>query len=1017
MRVVMVDQKGPKVYGYFALATEIHDDSGAPHTLEHLIFMGSRSYKFKGILDKLATRAYSNTNAWTATDHTAYTLDTAGWEGFAQILPVYLEHVLLPTLTDEGCYTEVHHVDGTGRDAGVVYSEMQGTQNSQAELMDIRARRLLYPEDVGFHYETGGLMEQLRVLTADRIRDFHKTMYQPKNLCLVLIGEIDHSNLLQILDNFEDGILDEVPRLDEPFKRPWIDSGRTPALTKSVIDIVQFPEEDESMGEILIGFLGPDYNNDLLQAALGVFLIYICGSSVSLLENTIVEKEQLASAVYYSSDTRPDVTTWFSLTGVETKKLKAVERRFFEVLKDAAVKPLDMSYMQDCLHRVIRQFKFICESSGTFFGDIVIYDHLFGPRDGSQLVNAASLKEYKTLETWTEQDWREFFTKWFSDANHVSILGTPSKKLSQRLKDEEKARVKKQQEQLGEEGIKKLAEKLEAAKAFNDREIPAELLKKFKVPGTDSIHFFPTITARSGLARKMGELNNSIQHKIDEERTNFPVFIHFEHIPTNFVHLNLILCTHSIPVELRPLLTVYLLNFFDTPVQRDGRRVEFEEIVVQLEKDTVSYSIDAATSGIGNPELIRIQMQVEPPKYVTAIKWIRDLLFHSIFDETRLKATLAKIIADIPDEKRSGDAMAGSIVAMINFSRESSVRAQNTLVKALYLRRISKLVEESSHSIIANLETIRRILIEPSNFRVFVMANLETGALLTPVSSWTALTAHLDTSNLALAPLDSRSTSLSEAGKNPGKVACIVPISTIDSSYAYLTARGPDSFEHPQLPALAVAVAYLDAVEGPMWVAVRGTGLAYGTNFARDIDTGLLQFSIYRSPDAYNAFAASKKTVEDLATGKVDLDDLAMEGAVSTIVVAFANEQATMAAAAKVGFVNQVIKGIPKDWGTGFMRKVREVGKSEVKRVIEDMLLPVFSADSSTLVVTCANIMQETLVEGFAKAGFRPEVKSLSEFQDAYGLEGAEDLVDEDVDDEKSEDNDDADGEDDEGEE
>ena len=91
MRVVVVDQIGPKVNGYFALATEIHDDSGAPHTLEHLCFMGSKSYRYKGLLDKLATRAYSTTNAWTMVEQTAYTLDTAGWDGFAQILPVYLE--------------------------------------------------------------------------------------------------------------------------------------------------------------------------------------------------------------------------------------------------------------------------------------------------------------------------------------------------------------------------------------------------------------------------------------------------------------------------------------------------------------------------------------------------------------------------------------------------------------------------------------------------------------------------------------------------------------------------------------------------------------------------------------------------------------------------------------------------------------------------------------------------------------------------------------------------------------
>lgn len=263
MSVVVVDQKGPKVLGFFALATEIHDDSGAPHTLEHLCFMGSKSYPFKGVLDKLATRAYSTTNAWTATDHTAYTLDTAGWEGFAQILPVYLEHVVLPTLRDSGCYTEVHHIDGTGHDAGVVYSEMQGVQNTQGELMELRSKRLLYPEGVGFRYETGGMMEQLRILTPDRIRQFHHDMYQPKNLCLVIIGEVDHVNLLQILDDFEGSILQDIPKPDAPFRRPWTESKQAPPLTKSSIEIVEFPEEDESTGEIMVSFFGPSCNDTL----------------------------------------------------------------------------------------------------------------------------------------------------------------------------------------------------------------------------------------------------------------------------------------------------------------------------------------------------------------------------------------------------------------------------------------------------------------------------------------------------------------------------------------------------------------------------------------------------------------------------------------------------------------------------------------------------------------------------------------------------------------------------------
>lgn len=47
-------------------ATEAFDDDGLPHTLEHLIFLGSEQYPYKGVLDLLANRCLaSGTNAWT----------------------------------------------------------------------------------------------------------------------------------------------------------------------------------------------------------------------------------------------------------------------------------------------------------------------------------------------------------------------------------------------------------------------------------------------------------------------------------------------------------------------------------------------------------------------------------------------------------------------------------------------------------------------------------------------------------------------------------------------------------------------------------------------------------------------------------------------------------------------------------------------------------------------------------------------------------------------------------------
>lgn len=138
---------------------------------------------------------------------------------------------------------------------------MQGVQNNQESLMALEAGRLLYPPGIGFRSETGGMMENLRVLTPDRIRAFHKEMYQPKNLCLVIIGDIVHDELLTILDKFETSIEDEVPKIDDPWTRPWIESKPVPGLKENILQTVEFPEKDESMGEILIAFFGPSCND------------------------------------------------------------------------------------------------------------------------------------------------------------------------------------------------------------------------------------------------------------------------------------------------------------------------------------------------------------------------------------------------------------------------------------------------------------------------------------------------------------------------------------------------------------------------------------------------------------------------------------------------------------------------------------------------------------------------------------------------------------------------------------
>jgi Zn-dependent M16 (insulinase) family peptidase len=88
------------------------------------------------------------------------------------------------------------------------------------------------------------------------VRDYHKSYYRPDNLCLIITGKVDHAKLLKVLEPVEANILSKPT--PPAMKRPWVESGPVPKLAKTVEETVLFPDEDESMGEIMISWNGPD---------------------------------------------------------------------------------------------------------------------------------------------------------------------------------------------------------------------------------------------------------------------------------------------------------------------------------------------------------------------------------------------------------------------------------------------------------------------------------------------------------------------------------------------------------------------------------------------------------------------------------------------------------------------------------------------------------------------------------------------------------------------------------------
>jgi Zn-dependent M16 (insulinase) family peptidase len=741
---------------------------------------------------------------------------------------------------------------------------------------------------------------------------------------------------------------------------PFVDSAQPPPLQSTVVETVEFPEEDESTGEIVVAFFGPSCIDQVQGTAVNILMTYLCGSSVSVIENTMVEKEQLASSVSYWWDSRPNSVIWFQPTGVATEKLAFVEQRLISLLKEVASKPLDMDYIKECLQREKRQVKLQAEGSEQFYATNLITDYLFGKRDGSTLKDLENLNEYDVLDTWTDEQWREFLRKWISDAHHISILGKPSMELANTLKANEEARIAKRKEELGNAGLEALRERLEEAKKNNEKPIPPEVLDRWPVPGTSSIHFIESETARSGKARSLGVLDNAAQKAIDSAPQGLPLFVQFEDVPTNFVHVTVHVGMSQTPVKYKPLLPLFADNFFNSPVVRDGKRMEFEEVVKQLEKDTISYHISSASRmGLGDYESIALQFQVDPDKYATVVSWLRTLMFDVIFDPVRIKAAIVKALADIPEAKRDGRAMAQEVDMAIHLKPESYLAAKRTLVKAVYLRRLKKLIEKEPQTVLSWFEELRRSLFAFENMRVLVTADV--AKLSNPVNTWDILTKHpdLDPTKDVL-PITKLHSMLSQEGAAPGGFgSVIIPMTTLDSSYSVSSAIGLKSYSDPRLPAYLVALGYLEAVEGPLWNAVRGNGLAYGVSFSREVDGGYIQFKVYRSPDASKAIEASRATVAKLASGEMPLDRHLVEGAVSGVVFGAAEEQATMAAAAQQNYVIGVVRGLEPGWNRKILARVAEVTGDEIRAVMRDVIMPVFEPGRSNVVVTCAPIMEE----------------------------------------------------------
>ncbi|CCC69485.1 hypothetical protein NCAS_0C04950 [Naumovozyma castellii] len=992
LQLVHVDHKSsPLVQGYFAVGTECPNDSGVPHTLEHLIFMGSKQHPYKGLLDTVGNLCMSSTNAWTATDQTVYTLTSAGWKGFSKILPAYLNHILFPTLTDDACTTEVYHVDPEDlSDKGVVFSEMEAIESQSWFVTMLEKQRLMFPRGSGYRSETGGLTNNLRDLTNEEIKEFHKANYSSDNLCLIICGNVPESELLEIVQNWDNSLPDkDLTRK----KRPFLDSVdfQIPKNRAELVEsTVEFPELDESQGEILLSWIGESYLSFRDDLAVSMLLDYFTESALAPFTKQLVEiDDPLANSTDYWTDDFMRTIINLGIHGVPTEKLTETKNKVLDILKNHEI---DLKRIRQVVDNGKWEYVLRCEKNGdSTLSQAAITDFLYGNPDGSSLeASTKDLSDFDDLSNWTITQWKELVDRIFVSNKPVIVVGKPSSDLYGRLEAEKDQLIKDRESQYGKEGTAKLHDLLESAQDHNNKPIPESLLHEFNIENPEkTVDFISTLGITTLDNYEFNNLSNDLtKHVLKSKPDGFPLFMHLEHFPSQFIELHCLL--NSTCIKDTSLLPYYHIfdGLFSMPMKSDTdeKIISFEEVVAKLKSETVDTQITLGLNA-SCPELVDFRIRCKSSDYFKAVNWIKHCLFDMIFDEKRVSVLLENYLNSIVELKREGDIMLDSLKSRNIYTERSFKKSADPLYVEGILEEVLADIENGDFKskVLPRLETMRTQLRENFNkFHILIFGDISkiSTNVYTPwqnlVEQFGVIPANYE---VKIPPAPRPLNSISSLCQKPAERAYIITTPASDSAYMTTLTSIPFDLDYndSKYPAVSLASEYLQCVEGPFWKGIRGSGLAYGANMIKMTEINSWGFNIYRGTDIIKCYQAGKQIVEDYANGIEKFDPQLIQGALNSIINRLATVENGYFAAGIAKYVDDFLYKRGPNFNKKFLERLAKVTADDMQKVMKEYLVNLFNPEKSIVFISCHPTKLNSVQEFLEAEGFTVEVEELEE--------------------------------------
>jgi zinc protease len=237
---------------------EADDQQGLAHFIEHMAFNGSEHFKPGALVaafESIGARLGPHLNAYTSFDETVYMFDLPSDQ---------------PSIVNNGLTALADFAGGltldpaeVEKERGVVIEEWRGGLGAGSRIRD-KQIPILYAQSRYVNRLPIGKPDIIRTAPVARLRAYYDTWYRPERMALVVVGDVDSSQIESTIRTMFASIKARAKAERDP-------DTRVPILKRDVVSVITDPEVTQSSVQIIRkhpkepeGRVA-DYRRDLVQ--------------------------------------------------------------------------------------------------------------------------------------------------------------------------------------------------------------------------------------------------------------------------------------------------------------------------------------------------------------------------------------------------------------------------------------------------------------------------------------------------------------------------------------------------------------------------------------------------------------------------------------------------------------------------------------------------------------------------------------------------------------------------------